>query len=167
MGFDSPPEFHLRKVQASPLKRYLYHLMFTTSLPSMLHYQDRIAMLFSIENRVPFLDHRLIEFVHSLEDDDLIFLGQTKYILRTSLEHVLPPPVAARTSKQGFAGVDLPSWLNGPLQSLLQKSLDFDRLNMLNPQKTNALVDRFKQGDHTQSSLVWRLAVLHHWMETQ
>ncbi len=166
-GFDAPPEFRLREVRASPLKQYLYHMMFTVSLPSMLHYQDRIAMLFSIESRVPFLDHRLIEFVYSLEDEDLLFLGQTKYILRASLEHFLPPPIAARTAKQGFAGVDLSSWLNGPLQFLLQKPLDFDRLSTLNPPKTTALVDRFKQGDRTQGKLVWRLAVLHHWMQMQ
>lgn len=154
LGLDSAPEFDLRKVPGSPLKQYLYHLLFTTSLPSMLHYQDRIAVLFSIENRVPFLDHRLIEFVHSLEDEDLLCLGQTKYILRESLRRFLPPAIGARSTKQGFAGVDITSWLNGPLQYLLEKPFDFDLLSMVDPRRTNTLVDRFKEGDHTQGKLV-------------
>ena len=167
LGLDTAPEFDLRKVQGSPLQQYLYHLLFTTSLPGLLHYQDRIAMLFSIENRVPFLDHRLIEFVHSLEDEDLVFLGQTKYILRASLKPFLPAEIAARTDKQAFVGREMPVWLSGPLKYLLQKPFNFDRLSMLDPGKTNMLIERFKDGDHSQSRLVWRLAMLNHWIETQ
>jgi asparagine synthetase B (glutamine-hydrolysing) len=82
LGYDGRFEFNLRKFRGSRLKQYLYHILFTITLPRMLHYQDRISMAFSIESRVPFLDHRLIEFVHSLRDEDLLSLGQTKYILR-------------------------------------------------------------------------------------
>ena len=61
-------------------------------------------MAFSIETRVPFLDHRLIEFVHSLEDNDIICLGTTKYILRNSLDDFLPKAIADRVHKQPFFG---------------------------------------------------------------
>jgi asparagine synthase (glutamine-hydrolysing) len=167
LGVDRPPEFELRKVRGSPLKQYLYHALLTTSLPAMLHYQDRIAMLFSIENRVPFLDHRLIEFVHSLDDEDLVFLGQTKYILRAALKPFLPPAITARADKQKFSLADVGPWLNGPFRYLLEKPLDFDRLSMLNPQKTEALIDQFKHGGRVSGKLVWRLAVLQRWLETQ
>lgn len=167
LGIDSPPEFELRKVRGSPLKQYLYHLLLTTSLPVMLHYQDRMAMHFSIENRVPFLDHRLIEFVHSLDDEDLVFLGQTKYVLREALKPVLPPAITARADKIMFSLTDIGPWLNGPFRYLLEKPLDFDRLSMLNPERTGALIDRFKRGDRGSGKLVWRLAVLQRWVETQ
>jgi len=166
-GFNNAPEFDLREVQGSPLKQYLYRLLFTSSLPSMLHYQDRIAMLFSIENRVPFLDHRLIEFVYSLEDEDLMFLGQSKYVLRASLKDFLPRAIADRTNKQAFIGGEGALWLSGPLRYLLEKPIDFDRLSMLNPKKITAVIERFKGGDHYQGRLVWRLVVLNHWMEIQ
>src|SRR5206468_11603912 len=65
----------------------------------------------SIESRVPFLDHRLIEFVHSLKDEDLLFLGQTKYILRASLEAFLPKSIAERTDKQTFSGGEMTAFL--------------------------------------------------------
>ena len=124
-------------------------------------------MLLSIENRVPFLDHRLVEFVFSLDDDDLVHMGQTKYVLRTSLKSYLPPAIAARTTKQAFAGVNTAAWLNGPLRSLLEKPFDFDRLDMLDPRKTCALIDAFRRGDRTRTWLVWRLAVLKRWEEIQ
>src|SRR4030095_7368383 len=131
VGFDDDLEFHLRRFSGSPLKQHLYHLMFTTFTPSLLHYEDRISMAFSIENRVPFLNHRLIEFVHSLPDEDLIFLGQTKYILRTSLNGLLPKPIAERVDKQGFFGREIDILLRGPLRYLLEAPFSFDRLSML------------------------------------
>ena len=79
LGFDGDLAFELRKVGGSRLKQYLYHLLFSTTLPSVLHNMDRMSMGFSIESRVPFLDHRLVEFAYSLQDEDLVSRGQTKY----------------------------------------------------------------------------------------
>src|SRR3990172_2708884 len=104
LGFDKGPEFDGKRGGGSRLKQYLYHLMFSNPLPSLLHYGDRMSMGFSIESRVPFLDHRLIEFVHSLQDKDIIFLGKTKYVLRSALEGFLPAAIANRMSKQPFFG---------------------------------------------------------------
>lgn len=167
IGFDNDLEFQLKPFGGSRLKQHLYHLMFTTFTPSLLHYEDRISMAFSIENRVPFLNHRLIEFVHSLPDEDLLFLGQTKYILRASLNGLLPKPIADRTDKQGFVGREINIWLRGPLRYLLEAPFAFDRLSMLNPDKTKELMRKFKNGDNAQAPLVWRLAVLNDWIQKQ
>jgi asparagine synthase (glutamine-hydrolysing) len=167
VGFDNGLEFQLKRFSGSPLKQHLYHLLFTTFTPSLLHYEDRISMAFSIENRVPFLNHRLIEFVHSLPDEDLIFLGQTKYILRASLNGLLPKPIADRIDKQGFVGRETSILLRGPLRYLLEAPFSFDRLRMLNPDKTKELMRKFKNGDNAQAALVWRLAVLNDWIQKQ
>lgn len=167
LGIDPEPECVLDRVVGTPLKQYFYHQIFTRILPSMLHYQDRIAMSWSIENRVPFLDHRLVEFVYSLDDDDLIRMGQRKYIMRATLRSYLPPPIANRTSKQPFAGVNTSAWLRGPLGFLFDRPIDFDRLDMLDPSKTGALLEAFRRGDDAHAQLVWRLAVLKRWLEIQ
>jgi len=130
----------------------------------MLHYEDRMSMAFSIESRVPFLDHRLIEFVHSLQDEDLVFLGQTKYILRASLEGFLPKAIAERTDKQGFTGREIIAFLRGPLRYLVELQFDFDRLSILNPDKTKDLIERFKRGSNAQVDLLWRLVSLNYWL---
>ena len=74
------------------------------SLPHQLHSEDRNAMLHSIESRLPFLDHKLVEWCLSLPDNFIIHKGVTKKILRESLKNVLPPEIYNRHSKLGFPG---------------------------------------------------------------
>jgi asparagine synthase (glutamine-hydrolysing) len=167
VGLRRSPDFEAKAVGGSLLKRWLCHGLFTSPLPGLLHYQDRVAMHFSIENRVPFLDHRLVEFVLSLDDDDLVHLGQTKYIMRTGLDQYLPPGIAARTDKVMFSSKDVTTWLNGSLRHMLDTPFDFDRLEILDPHRTTDLISAFKQGDYTQRQTVWRLAVLKRWSELQ
>lgn len=71
-------------------------------LPSLLHYEDRNSMAFSVEARVPFLDHRLAEFCFALPSEQMIRHGLTKYVLRRAVADVLPAKVAGRTDKMGF-----------------------------------------------------------------
>jgi len=164
LGFENDLEFELRDVNGSLLKRYLYHILFSTLLPSRLHYLDRMSMGFSIESRVPFLNHRLIEFAHSLRDEDLVFEGQTKYILRASLEGFLPKTISARIDKQGFVGNETIPLLRGPLRYLIESKIDFDRLPMLNPDKTKDLIARFKAGSDAYWDTIWRVASLNYWL---
>jgi len=72
------------------------------SLPSLLRYEDHNAMHFSVETRLPFLDHRLMEYVVNLPDVWLYKNGWSKYLLRKVLEPKLPPAVAWRRNKIGF-----------------------------------------------------------------
>jgi asparagine synthase (glutamine-hydrolysing) len=164
LGFDGDLAFELRTFHSSRLKQYLYHLLFSMTLPAMLHYQDRMSMAFSIESRVPFLDHRLIEFAFSLQDEDLISEGQTKYILRASLDGFLPQAIAGRVDKQGFTGREILAWLRGPLRHLLELPIDFERLAILNRDKTKDLIESFKAGNDVHADLLWRLVSLNYWL---
>jgi asparagine synthase (glutamine-hydrolysing) len=71
-------------------------------LPALLHYEDRNAMAFSLEARVPFLDHRLVEFLLRVPPEQKLFRGMTKVVLRKAMAGVLPDCVNARTDKMGF-----------------------------------------------------------------
>lgn len=167
LPFDKTVPFQLEQVEGSRLDQYLYHLMFKTFLPSLLHYSDRISMAFSIECRVPFLDHRLVEYVFSLPDEDKIFEGQTKYILRNSLAGILPEPISSRKVKQPFLGGELFKWLRGPLRHLVEANFHYDRLSMLNQKRTKQVLEKYKKGDNSNGFLVWRLAVLNYWVNQQ
>jgi asparagine synthase (glutamine-hydrolysing) len=70
---------------------------------SLLRYEDRNAMAHSIESRVPFLDHRLVEFVFSLPAEARVRGAETKRILREAMKGVLPEPIRTRRDKIGFA----------------------------------------------------------------
>jgi asparagine synthase (glutamine-hydrolysing) len=157
----SPPPFVLKNVEGSRLDQFLYHLLFHTSLPSLLHYEDRNSMAFSIESRVPFLDHRLVEFCFGLMDDDKIHRTETKYILRESLKKILPEAIYGRKDKKGFVTPGESKWLRGPLRFLL------DNLNSMpdyiDQKKASELFSHYSAGDNSNSTLIWRLATLGEW----
>ncbi len=154
---------NLSNVTGSRLNQFLYHLTFNTSLPSLLHYEDRNSMAFSIESRVPFLDHRLVEFVFSLDDADKFRLGQTKYMLRQSLTGLVPDSILKRKDKKGFVTPGEIKWLRGPLKFLL--NIDFSRIDFLSSSKVKDVIDGFNNGDNKNANLVWRIAMLNYWIK--
>lgn len=145
------------------LNAFLYQLMFNTSLPTLLHYEDRNSMAFSIESRVPFLDHRLVEFAFATKNSAKINGPVTKYLLREATKDVLPHAIYARRDKKGFVTPGEVKWLRGPLQHLLD--LDWKNLEMINRAQANKVIEDFKNGNNKNANLVWRLAALHYWIK--
>jgi asparagine synthase (glutamine-hydrolysing) len=74
----------------------------TLQLPHLLRYEDRNSMRHSIETRLPFLDYRLVEFGVSIIPELKIKDGWTKYILRKTVEDLLPKGITWRKTKLGF-----------------------------------------------------------------
>jgi asparagine synthase (glutamine-hydrolysing) len=72
------------------------------NLPVLLRYEDRNSMAFSIESRVPYLDHRLVEFCVNIPDDYKVRSGWTKYILRKTSQPFLSDEITWRKTKLGF-----------------------------------------------------------------
>ena len=92
--------FKGKSVLALSMQQMVY-----SSIPYQLHSEDRNSMLFGIESRLPFLDHRLVEYSMGLPADFKISQGYSKYILRQALPE-LPEPVRWRKDKLGFAAPD-------------------------------------------------------------
>jgi asparagine synthase (glutamine-hydrolysing) len=92
-----------------------------TQLPEdLLLLTDKVTMATSIECRVPFLDHRLVELAAQIPQDIKMRGGELKYALKKSLAGVLPDEILYR-SKRGF-GAPMGSWLKtelGPLRRVL------------------------------------------------
>lgn len=78
-----------------------------SSLPHLLKYADRNSMAHSVEARLPFVDHRLVDLAGGLPGCFKIHDGYTKWILRLAVEDLLPPEIVWRTDKLGFA---TPAW---------------------------------------------------------
>lgn len=87
----------------SSLKAYSKTLLEYTSLPALLHWEDRNSMCHTVESRLPFLDYRLVEFLYSLPDDYKLYDAITKRILRDAMKGELPEDVRMRMDKIGFA----------------------------------------------------------------
>lgn len=71
-------------------------------LKELLRYADRNSMAHSREVRLPFLSHKLVEFVFSLPDEYKINSGWTKFILRKSMDRILPKSICWRIDKIGY-----------------------------------------------------------------
>lgn len=84
------------------LKESLCRQVIGRPLPGLLRYEDRNSMAFSIESRVPFMDHRLIEFTLGLPENFVYRRGVRKYILRKAFAGAVPDEVLARRDKMGF-----------------------------------------------------------------
>ncbi|WP_448524110.1 asparagine synthase (glutamine-hydrolyzing) [Pseudothermotoga sp.] len=85
------------------ITEYAYKLVFESSLPALLHWEDRDSMAFSVESRVPYLDHRIVEFLLCLPESYIIRDGYTKAILRDSMRGIVPDKILDRKDKIGFA----------------------------------------------------------------
>jgi len=81
---------------------YSYNQVTNTSLPALLHWEDRNSMAQGVEGRVPFLDHDLVEHVMALPDEKKISNGTTKVILREAMQGLIPDEIVNRKDKIGF-----------------------------------------------------------------
>lgn len=86
-----------------------------TVLPRVLRHFDALSMAHGVEVRVPFLDHRIVSFIHSLPLESRISSTWTKLILRTAINSSLPSKIVWRREKRGFH-----SSLIKPLQTTLR-----------------------------------------------
>jgi len=89
----------------------LYNYTMNGNLQTLLRYADRNSMAHSIEVRLPFLSHKLVEFCFSLPIEYKLNMGWTKYILRMSIDNFLPKEIVWRKDKIGFEPPQK-EWLN-------------------------------------------------------
>lgn len=86
----------------STLSSHLHHSLFVNNLEDLLRFSDRNSMAFSREVRLPFLSHKLVEFVFSLPPNYKIYRGWSKYLLRKTFNDILPLEIAWRRDKVGY-----------------------------------------------------------------
>lgn len=85
------------------LNHFLYNDVFQYGLGKLLRFSDRNAMAHSIEVRLPYLDHELVEFAFSLSPEKKMGEGWNKLILRKAMEGRVPKEICYRKDKKGFA----------------------------------------------------------------
>jgi len=134
-----------------------------TYLHELLMKQDQMSMATSVESRVPFLDHKLVEFTARMPDTMKLRGGTTKYVLRESMKGVLPEKILSRR-KMGFP-VPIGSWFRGPFKSIVDEYVVSERAlsrGIFAPEFVRELVSLHQAGeDHSER--LWALVNFEMW----
>jgi asparagine synthase (glutamine-hydrolysing) len=136
-----------------------------TFLPAnLLVYTDRMSMAHSLEVRVPFCDHRLVEFMSSISADQRMSLTQSKRLMRLAMKGALPEETLTR-GKLGF-NPPMGIWLKNQLRPLVDELLEPKRLareGFFDPREVERLVNDQRNGQRDVALQVWSLLVFQSW----
>lgn len=127
---------------------------------------DRASMAVSLESRIPFLDHRLVEWSFRLEDKLLLRPGRGKLLLRKLLDRYVPRELIERP-KMGF-GVPVHDWFRGPLKDSFLESLESTRANcagFIDYELIEKVYQNHQDRQRDQGHQLWAYYTFFQWLE--
>jgi asparagine synthase (glutamine-hydrolysing) len=158
--------FRAARPEAGFVETMIYQ-EFQLRLPELLLMRvDKIGMANSIEPRVPFLDHRLVEFTSHLPPSWNLGGGRTKDLLKRAVADLVPHDLANRP-KQGFS-LPVKQWLRGPLATFARESIFGSRLRergYFDYDAVSGIVDAHVAGRRNADTLIWSLINVSQWYD--
>jgi asparagine synthase (glutamine-hydrolysing) len=156
---DRPGADLLQKMTYLELKQRLAELL--------LMRVDKMTMATSVEARVPYLDHELVEFAMALPPDLKVRDGQGKYLLKRAVVQRLLPPEIVYRPKQGF-GAPVAEWFRGSMGERAQRQIQTSSLaerGLLNYDLVDRLWDAHRAGPANWSFHLWNLYNVSAWYD--
>ena len=156
---NSPPKLRFSNEKGNKLNTFLHNLLQVSLLPTLLHTEDINSMAFSIESRVPFLDHRLVQLCFSMPNAHKTLNGETKRVLRAAMRGIVPNEVLDRKDKTGFITPGHITWLRGALSHTTEGSWK-EVEPFIERDKLQSVLSEYRNGNNKNALFVWRLAML-------
>jgi len=135
------------------------------STPDLLRYEDKNSMAFSIEARVPFLDHELVEFIFGLPIDQKIKGGWNRAVYRNAMRGRMPEKNRLRRSKIGFTNPDI-RWMKEKSREIraIFSSPELASRDLYDSQHLVTAWDEYIAGRPGDGLVFWRVLVTELWM---
>nr|BFD59364.1 asparagine synthase (glutamine-hydrolyzing) [Bdellovibrio sp. CKG001] len=139
--------------------------MLSTSVPMLLHWEDRDSMAHGVEARVPFLDYRLVEFTMGLPPQLKLRDGVTKSVLREAMKDRLPRAIGGRMDKMGFVTPE-EHWVREIAPKEFRDALNdaIDRSNGVVGSEILEQFDKMLEGRVPYDFLFWRIISFGVWV---
>ncbi|PCJ57047.1 MAG: asparagine synthase (glutamine-hydrolyzing) [Planctomycetota bacterium] len=147
------------------LQQSMLDSLFHFGLPAYLHHADRNSMRFNIESRIPFLDHRLVEFSLGLPKSLLLQPAETKSILRKAFSDILPEKIIKRKDKMGFPTPQQRWQLKEPMKHLFTETLNSEWLfsEIINKKTFETHQQSYFDKKNNDWQTVWQVFCLQKW----
>lgn len=149
-----------------PLNKVFYCDVKTYLPDDILACTDRMSMQHGLEVRVPFLDHKLMEYCATIPPEMKIKWFRKKHILKKAVSPLLPPAVV-RHKKQGFVG-PMAKWLQNELKAPTLEKLSNKNLkkhDLLNANTVQTILKEHYNGTETNDTLIWSLLIFQTWFD--
>lgn len=159
----------IKDLPTSRLSNFLYNMMQSTSIQTLLHYEDRMAMAHGVESRVPFLDHRLVQFAFSMPSPYKINPPIGKYVHREAMKDIIPSEIYHRKDKAIFSSPFYSSWLKGILSDYVSDifaSLEFKQRGIYNQPLIKQKWKSYKNGNKADAEMLFNVLALETWFKT-
>jgi asparagine synthase (glutamine-hydrolysing) len=164
-GLSFIPRYH-EENRLSGINKSMYLDVKSYLVDNILVKVDRMSMAASLEARVPFLDHRMVEFALSIPHELKIRNFKTKYILKKMAKRVLPDNIINKP-KQGFS-IPMKTWLKGPVKSMMTDMLSYDRIRsqgIFNADYIDTLIREHLENQSNHSHKLWSLILFQLWTD--
>ena len=151
----------------NPILSMIYQDLMTYHPDDILQKVDRASMGVSLETRVPFLDHELIEFIMKIPINQKLKDGQGKSVLKKVLYRHIPESLF-NTTKRGFT-IPLNQWLKGPLKGWALDHLNEEKLKndgFFNQDSVLSLWKNHIEGKGNWSHQLWNILMFQTWYDS-
>ena len=158
------PMLNLEAGFPDPIRRMAATDLLESKIPRGLRFNDRMSMAYGIELRVPFLDHRLVEFGFAIPKQYLLNSSGSKALFRRMAARCIPPHVANAVKRS----VQSPQreWLAGPWRGLVEDTLysdSFGDRGWVDPLIARRLYQDYLNGAQGNSFFLWQWINLEWW----
>ena len=156
-----------RLVKTDSVNDQLMRWLTRDTVPDLCHYEDRNSAAHGLEERFPYLDYRIVEFMFRLPWYYKTWQGVSKVLVRRAMRDAIPESVIGSHRKIGL-GVPEGKWIRGPLAPLVQDvaaSRSFRERGLWRAARVRRLIERHMAGTEDLGNLIWRIIGTELWFQ--